>query len=209
MALLGDINFNEVHTNDELIPAGEYQAIIVASGAKPEDPQTAEGFVISRTGKGAYLPMTFEICEGEFKGRQIRKNFNLMNNNPDAVRIARGEMKQLLMALNWDFVNRPTGPKETNEIHMIPLVIKITQEENKQTGDLQNNIKKFIAPGGVATAAPQAVAAPIGTAPMVKPWQRKAENKPAAVVTQPTEVPKPAEEQPKTEAQQNDGKPEA
>ena len=79
MALLGQIDFNEVHTNDELLPAGEYQAIIVASGAKPEDPQTAEGYVISKSGKGAFLPMTFEICEGEYKGRQIRKNFNLKN----------------------------------------------------------------------------------------------------------------------------------
>ena len=72
---------------------------------------------------------------------------------------------------------------------MIPLVIKVTQEENKQTGDLQNNIKKFIAPGGVATAAPQAVAAPIGTAPMVKPWQRKQDAKPVEPVTQPKEEP--------------------
>ena len=189
MALLGQIDFNEVHTNDELLPAGEYQAIIVASGAKPEDPQTAEGYVISKSGKGAFLPMTFEICEGEYKGRQIRKNFNLKNSNPEAVRIARGELKQLLLALNWDFVKKPCGPDDTTEIHMIPLVIKVTQEENKQTGDLQNNVKKFIVPGGGTTATQQPVAAPIGTAPMVKPWQRKQDAKPVEPVTPPKEEP--------------------
>jgi len=179
MAILGQIDFNEVHTNDELLPAGEYQAIIVGSGARPEDPQTAEGYVISKSGKGAYLPMTFEVCAGEFKGRQIRKNFNLKNTNPDAVRIARGEIKQLLLALNWDFAKKPCGPEDTSEIHMIPLVVKITQVENRQTGDMQNDIRRFLALNG-AQPAQQAVAAPIGTAPMVKPWLRTRAAEPVA-----------------------------
>ena len=126
MAQLGQIDFNEVHASDELLPAGEYTAIIVASGARSEDPQTKEGFVISKSGKGAYLPMTFEIIDGEFKGRQVRKNFNLQNANQDAVRIARQEMKQLLVALNWDFARKPGGPEDTSELHMIPLVVMST-----------------------------------------------------------------------------------
>ena len=173
MAQLGQIDFNEVHASDELLPAGEYTAIIVASGARPEDPQTKEGFVISKSGKGAYLPMTFEIIDGEFKGRQVRKNFNLQNANQDAVRIARQEMKQLLVALNWDFARKPGGPEDTSELHMIPLVVKIAQVENRQTGDLQNEIKKFIMQGGGTAHIAQPVAAPIGTAPMAKPWERK------------------------------------
>ena len=189
MAQLGQINFNEVHASDELLPAGEYTAMIVASGARPEDPQTKEGYVISKSGKGAYLPFTFEIIDGEFKGRQVRKNFNLQNANKDAERIAQQEMKQLLVALNWPFDKKPYGPEDTSELYFIPLVVKIAQVENRQTGNLQNEIKKFIMQGGGTAHIAQPVAAPIGTSPMAKPWERK-----PAVVSPPqpasTETPK-------------------
>lgn len=185
MALLGQIDFSEVHTNDELLPAGEYTAIIVASGAKPTDQQTQEGYVISKSGKGAYLPMTFEVCEGEFKGRQIRKNFNLQNQNADAVRIARGEIKQLLQALNWDFAKAPGGPSDTTELHMIPMRIYVAQVENHQRGELQNEIKRFVVAGSQASGQPS-LAAPIGTAPMTKPWLRRT---PSATVAPPQAQP--------------------
>lgn len=193
MAKLGNIDFNEVHTNDELLPENDYQAIIIESGAKPDDVQTAEGYVISKSGKGAYLPMTFEIIDGEFKGRQIRKYFNLESNNADAKRIARSEIKQLLLALNWDFARKPCGPDDTTEIHMIPLVIKITIQEDKRNGNLQNNIKKFMPKDGI-TAQPKTVSAPVtGNIPTVKPWERA---KTAELVAPPAPVTAPQQSQP-------------
>lgn len=176
MATLGKVDYSQVQTTGDLIPAGLYQVIITESGGKPDNPNTCDdGLVASKSGKGRYLPMTFEIIEGDFKGRQLFKNFNLENVNETAVRIAQAEIKELLQAIGWDFVNRPCGPEDTSEIHMIPFTVKVIVKNNQQTGDDNNEIKKFSprqAPGYTAAAgtAPAAKTA----APSQAPWQRNA-----------------------------------
>ena len=180
------VDFNTVHATSELIPAGLYQAIITASGGDPGDERTGEdGLVSSRSGKGRYLPMTFEIIEGEYKGRQIFKNFNLENTNEQAVKIAQGEIKELLQAVGWDFVNKPCGPDDTSEIHMIPLTLQITTRVNKNTDDEQNEIKHFKPrqTPGMTTAAPTGSRAAETQAPAVAPWARNAAAKPTAPQT--------------------------
>lgn len=171
------IDYSQVHSVTELIPAGIYQAIITSSGGDPSDERTCEdGLVTSRSGKGRYLPMTFEIIEGEFKGRQIYKNFNLENVNEQAVRIAQSEIKELLTAVGWDFAAKPCGPADTSEIHMIPLSIQVAIRTDRNTDDERNEIKRFrprqtagslggaSTPGASVKAAPAASAAP--------PWAR-------------------------------------
>jgi hypothetical protein len=178
MAGFGKIDFNQVHATNELLPAGMYQAIITSSGGDPNDERTGEdGLVSSRSGKGRYLPMTFEIIDGDYKGRKVFKNFNLENTNEQAVKIAQGEIKELLQAIGWDFVTKPCGPDDTSEIHMIPITLQISIEVNKQTGDEQNNIKHFkprMAPG-MTSAAPSGSGnkkqAP--ATPAAPPWVRK------------------------------------
>jgi len=186
------VDFNTVHSTSELIPAGMYQAIITASGGDPNDERTGEdGLVSSRSGKGRYLPMTFEIIEGEYKGRQIFKNFNLENSNEQAVKIAQSEIKELLQAVGWDFASKPCGPDDTSEIHMIPLTLQIITRVNKNTDDEQNEIKHFKPrqTPGTTTAAPAAgTSAAAPQAPAVAPWARNAAAKPAAPQT-PAEPP--------------------
>lgn len=166
------IDFNNVHSTGELIPAGMYQAIIVNSGGDPNDERTGEdGLVSSRSGKGRYLPMTFEIIDGDFKGRQIFKNFNLENSNEQAVKIAQSEIKELLQAVGWDFVSKPCGPNDTSEIHMIPLTLQITIRNNKQSDEEQNEIKHFKPRATAGTAAP-AAGTPTAATPAVAPWAR-------------------------------------
>lgn len=171
MATLGQINYNEVSGSNDLIPAGLYQAIIIESGGKPDNPQTCEdGLVQSKSGKGRYLPMTFEIIEGDCKGRQLFKNFNLENVNETAVRIAQAEIKELLQALNWDLAAKPCGPSDTSELHMLPLTIKVAVRQDRQSGDDRNEIKKFMvrqSAAAIAATAPGATVAP-GRAP----WQK-------------------------------------
>ena len=191
MASFGNnkVDYSTVHAQGELIPAGMYQAIITSSGGDPNDERTGEdGLVSSRSGKGRYLPMTFEIIEGEYKGRPIFKNFNLENTNEQAVRIAQSEIKELLQAVGWDFAAKPCGPDDTSEIHMIPLTLQVVTRTNKQTDDEQNEIKHFkprqtagtpsSANSGARTTAPAAQAAP--------PWARTVTPKsPAASTTEP------------------------
>ena len=185
------VDFNTVHSTSELIPAGMYQAIITASGGDPNDERTGEdGLVSSRSGKGRYLPMTFEIIEGEYKGRQIFKNFNLENSNEQAVKIAQSEIKELLQAVGWDFASKPCGPDDTSEIHMIPLTLQIITRVNKNTDDEQNEIKHFKPrqTPGTTTAAPAGTSAAAPQTPAVAPWARNAAAKPAAPQT-PAEPP--------------------
>ena len=182
MAIFGNnkIDFSQVHATSELIPAGMYQAIITASGGDPNDERTGEdGLVSSRSGTGRYLPMTFEVIEGDYKGRQIFKNFNLENNNRQAVDIALRELKELLLAVGWDFVKNPTGPADTSEIHMIPMTLQITIRKDKNSDDERNEIKHFKprqTPGMPPASTAGTSTAP-NTPPPAAPWAR---NTPAA-----------------------------
>ena len=182
MAKIGNkVDYSAIHTTGELLPAGMYQAIIVASGGDPDDERTGEdGLVSSRSGKGRYLPVTFEIIEGEYKGRQIFKNFNLENSNEQAVRIAQSEIKELLTAVGWDFTAKPCGPEDTSEIHMIPLTLQVVTRVNRQTDDEQNEIKHFKprqSPGMTTAPATGSKAAAPAT-PAAPPWARSANSAP-------------------------------
>lgn len=179
MASFGNtkVDYNQVHTTSELLPAGMYQAIIIESGGKPDDERTGEdGLVSSKNGRGRYLPMTFEIIDGECKGRQIYKNFNLENQNEQAVRIAQSEIKELLQAIGWDFIAKPCGPEDTSEIHNIPITLQIVVKNNKQTDEPQNEIKHFKprqSAGFYQQTATAAAAKPAAPAtPAAPPWQR-------------------------------------
>ena len=183
------VDYTQVHATSELLPAGMYQAIIIASGGDPNDERTGEdGLVSSRSGKGRYLPMTFEIIEGEYKSRQIFKNFNLENTNEQAVKIAQSEIKELLQAVGWDFVTKPCGPDDTSEIHMIPITLEITIRKDKNTDDERNEIKHFkprqtagaTAAPAIGSSKPAAAAAPA-----VAPWARNQAAAPAAPAAEP------------------------
>jgi hypothetical protein len=193
MAIFGNnrIDFNEVQATGELLPAGMYQAIIVESGGNPEDDRTGEdGLVSCKNGKGRYLPMTFEIIEGEHKGRKIYKNFNLENPNEMAVRIAQSELKELLQAICWDFSAKPYGPDDTTEMHMIPMTLQITIRKDKNSDEERNEIKHFKPKQSFGTApAPTTTGKPATpAAPAVPPWQRKAD--PPKTETPKAEAPK-------------------
>ncbi len=60
MANLNNFNANQVEptSNLEAIPAGKYLAVITESELKP-----------TKSGSGSYLQLTFQVLEGEYKGR--------------------------------------------------------------------------------------------------------------------------------------------
>lgn len=167
------VDYSTVKTSGDLIPAGNYNAIIIESGGKPNDQRTCEdGLVTNKAGTGRYLPMTFEIIDGDFKGKQIYKNFNLENQNEQAVSIARAEIKELLTAVGWNFVSKPCGPDDTSEIHNVPISIQVVIRNNKGSGEDQNEIRHFrarTAPGMTSAGT----VSPAMTATSTKaPWQR-------------------------------------
>ena len=55
-------------TGFDAIPAGKYQAVISQSSIKA-----------TRNGSGSYLELTFEIIDGEYKGRKLWSRLNIEN----------------------------------------------------------------------------------------------------------------------------------
>lgn len=173
MAGIGNINFSEIPEQNAAIPAGIYPAYIVESGGNPDDERTdANGLVASKSGKGKYLPMTFEIADGDYKGRKIKKSFNLEHVNPQVVSIAQSELKSLLVALGWNFTQKPCGPADTSEIHLIPLSIQIRQTRD-QDNEVQSEIYKFLPKNSGSGYAAGNASAPAPATPAIPPWSRQ------------------------------------
>ena len=147
-----NFNANEVEPNVgiEPVPAGKYNAVIIESELKP-----------TKSGNGQFLELTFEIIEGECKGRKVWARLNIDNPNSQAVQIARGDLSAICRAVNV------MEPKDSADLHNLPLEIAVKCKRNKETGDLTNEIKSYAAKG--ASTNPTAPASQKNDA---APWQR-------------------------------------
>jgi hypothetical protein len=128
MPTLNGFNANEVDPNFafEAIPAGKYLAIITESEEKP-----------TKSGGGQYVQFTFQIIEGDYKGRLIWSRLNLDNPNATTVKIARAELSAICRAVGVP------APKDSVELHNIPLVITVGQKRRSDTGEMGNVIKGY------------------------------------------------------------------
>ena len=132
----------------EPIPAGKYLAAITESEFKP-----------TKNGSGQYLQLTFQLLEGDHKGRIQWARLNLENSNATAVKLARAELSAICHAVGV------MQPKDSLELHNIPLVIDVRLKKRPDTGELTNEIKGY-AKKETAAAAP--AQAPSST----PPWAR-------------------------------------
>jgi uncharacterized protein DUF669 len=130
------------------IPAGKYVSVINESKTKP-----------TKAGTGSYLALTFEIIEGECKGRLLWARLNLDNPNPKAVQIARAELSAICRAVGV------LSPQDSSELHNLPLVAHVKCKKRDDTGEISNEIKGYSQRETPASNG-QAVA---GVAP---PWKR-------------------------------------
>lgn len=152
MANLDGFNANEVDpsTSFDPVPAGKYLAVITESEMKP-----------TKNGSGSYLQLTFTVLEGEHKGRMLWARLNLNNPNATAVKIARGELSAVCHAVGV------MQPRDSVELHNLPLVIDVKLKKREDTGELTNEIKGYeakAAAGGVPEQAPATGSTP--------PWKR-------------------------------------
>ena len=132
------------------IPAGKYLAAITESEMKP-----------TKNGSGSYLQMTFTVLEGEYKNRVLWARLNLNNPNATAVKIARSELSALCHAVGV------LTPRDSLELHNIPLVITVKVKKREDTGEHTNEIKAY-EPKSVAAGQPQQ--APVNST--TPPWKR-------------------------------------
>jgi hypothetical protein len=133
----------------EAIPAGKYLAVITESEMKP-----------TKSGKGSYLELVFEVIEGEYKGRNLWARLNLDNANPLTVQIARAELSAIC---------RATGvmqPKDSIELHNLPLLITVKCKKREDTGDITNEVKGYAKKEAAAGQPQQATS-------QTPPWARR------------------------------------
>lgn len=141
MSTLNDFNANEVDPNFafEAIPAGKYLALITESAMKP-----------TKSGVGQYLQFTFQVIDGEYKNRLVWSRLNLDNPNATTVKIARAELSAICRAVGVP------APKDSVELHNVPIVITVGHKKRNDTGDLSNVIKAYAKKDAVAAKAPAA-----------------------------------------------------
>jgi len=132
------------------IPAGKYLAAITESEMKA-----------TKTGAGSYLQMAFTVLDGEYKNRMLWARLNLNNPNATAVKIARSELSAICHAVGV------MQPRDSVELHNIPLLITVKVKKREDTSELTNEIKGY-EPKAAAAGQPQQAPASDTT----PPWKR-------------------------------------
>ena len=134
------------------LPAGTYLAHITESDVQP-----------LKSGNGEGLKLTFEIIDGQFKGRRVYENLNIRHTSEDTQRIAQSQLSALCHAVNVIKL------MDTAALHFKPVRINVTVREAVGQYKASNNIKGYEAAGG-GISAPVAPAtaptpAPVAEAP--------------------------------------------
>lgn len=150
MPTLNGFNAHEVDPNFafEAIPAGKYLAVITESEMKS-----------TKSGGGQYLQLAFQILEGEYKGRFVWARLNLDNPNATTVRIARAELSAICRAVGV------MAPKDSCELHNVPLVVGVGVKRRKDTDELVNEIRGYEKREGMSALPQQATS-------NTPPWRR-------------------------------------
>ena len=150
MANLSGFNANNVEPMAEFdaIPPGKYVAVITASEMKA-----------TKAGTGSFLELTFEVVEGEFKGRKLWARLNLDNPSQIAVKIARSELASICRAAGV------MEPRDSSELHNLPMLVTVKQKAGDD-GEVRNEIKGYAKREGVAAGKPQQA---VSSTP---PWRR-------------------------------------
>jgi len=113
-------------TRYDPLPAGQYAAVITNSQMKP-----------TRRGDGRFLELTLRLLEGPHRGRLLWARLNLDNPSAQAVEIAQGELSAICRAVG---VMRP---RDSAELHDIPLSVTVICKPREDTGELTNEIRGY------------------------------------------------------------------
>ena len=121
-----DANTVDPTTEFEPVPAGKYLAVIVESEMRA-----------TKSGDGHYLELKFQLLEGPYKNRMLWSRLNLDNPNPQAVQIAQAELSAICRATSV------LQPKDSIELHNLPLLITVKCKKRDDTGDVVNVIRGY------------------------------------------------------------------
>jgi hypothetical protein len=146
-----DANTVEPSTDFEPIPAGTYEALIIDSEMKT-----------TRSGDGQFLELVFEVIAGPHQGRRLWARLNLTNANATAVAIAWAELSAICRAVGV------LAPKDSVELHNLPLLVKVGLKKRSDTQELQNVLRGY----AMRETAPPPTAGQRPTNNGTAPWKR-------------------------------------
>lgn len=153
-----DFDANQHEPAKELtpIPEGKYQMIATASELKT-----------TSDGAGSYLAYTFEVVDGQYKGRKLWHNFTRQNSNADAVRIGNEQLSAFCRAVNV------MQPRDSAQLHNIPFIGSVGVEKRKDTGTLKNKLKGWESRASAAATTQQpAASGAAAAAGSPAPWKK-------------------------------------
>lgn len=157
MVDLSGFNADKVAPNAprEVIPAGEYVAIIKDSEKKETKAQD-----------GHFIKLTLQVIDGPYKNRSVFDNLNLWNKSDQAVQIAQSTLSAICHAVGVK------QPKDSSQLHNKPLCVSV--KTRMYNGEPQNEVVgyKSIAEKG---KKPDPPAVAVSTDPMQEakdkaPW---------------------------------------
>lgn len=127
MANLG-YEYDENNTKEvyEIIPTGWYPAMIITSEMKK-----------TKNGSGQYLQLSWQILDGQYKGRTVFDRLNLINPNQEAVRIARQQLDKIR------YSTARTQARDSQELHNIPVQIRVKIQPAKGDWEASNVVGNY------------------------------------------------------------------
>lgn len=139
------------------IPAGKYICQITESEIKP-----------TKAGTGQQLVLTWEVLDGEFKGRKIWDRLNISNPNKQAEQISQAALSAICHACGVMQL------QDSSQLHAKPMRIRVTVEKSEGY-EASNKVKGYEAVAGTsapAFSAPGFQQAPQQAAPAANtpPW---------------------------------------
>lgn len=148
----------EAKANDfEVLPAGEYHAVIMEMEEKP-----------TKDGSGARLNVKLQIASGKHQNRTVFDGINVKNKSEAAQRIGRGQLKALCIAAGNE------NPRSSQELigKAVMVKLKIGKDQNGNERNEVASYKAYVRPTAAATASPNLVEQAFAEEPKAKtsPW---------------------------------------
>jgi hypothetical protein len=128
------------------LPNGTYRMHIVESEVKP-----------TKDNQGRYLQLTWQVLDGEHKGKKVWDRLNIVNNNATAKDIAQRALSAICHA---------TGVlklSNSQQLHHKPVMVKVVVRQDSGR-DPSNDVKGYVACEGSGVAFGTPASATVGAA---------------------------------------------
>lgn len=116
---LSGFDANNVQPSDfDVLPAGEYEVVIVKSEKKA-----------TKSGNGAMLSLELQVLNGPYQNRKLFDNLNLWNQSETAAKIAKASLSAICRAVGV------MTPNDSTDLHNKPLRVKVKVEKSDEYDD--------------------------------------------------------------------------